>query len=101
MGNAVFMFAVALPWVTQDAVVSLIFDATKVMIPVITGFTVLFAGSVGKIWQLRHENKPLHIVWWLVGLVDRLVFSRLFCRSTGSGHQVYRWRQSAPPGDTV
>ena len=35
-----------------DPVVSLVFDAAKIMAPVVIGFAVLFVGSVGTLWRM-------------------------------------------------
>ena len=42
-----------------DPVVSLVFDAAKIMVPVVTGFAVLFAGSVGTVSRMGRS-----ISWW-------------------------------------
>ena len=44
-------------------VVSLVFDAAKTMVPVVTGFAVLFAGSLGKLWQMRQATDGPTIPW--------------------------------------
>jgi hypothetical protein len=35
--------------------VELIFRAVNVMLPVVTGYLVLFVGAIGKLWQLSEE----------------------------------------------
>lgn len=46
-------------------VVNLVFDAAKIMVPVVTGFAVLFAGSVGKLWQAGQPIGRSTIARWL------------------------------------
>jgi hypothetical protein len=49
--------------------IELVFDAVGVMIPVVTGFLVLFAGSVGKLWEREREKKDTQVAWKTAVLV--------------------------------
>ena len=52
--------------------VKLIFDAVKVMIPVLTGFLVVFVGAVGKLWDMSRKppgSEDIRISWVTAGLV--------------------------------
>ena len=40
-------------------IIELLFEAVKIMIPVVTGFTVLFGGSLGRLWE--RKNFPSNI----------------------------------------
>ncbi len=48
--------------------ISLLLDITKVMIPVITGFILLFGGTIGKLWEFQRRDVPLKIDWGLVAV---------------------------------
>ncbi len=46
--------------------VDLMFQATNVMMPIITGYLVLFVGAIGTLWDMSN-NRPVRIDWRLVG----------------------------------
>ena len=58
-------------------VVSLVFDASKTMVPVVTGFAVLFAGSLGKLWQMGQANGRSTIAWWRASIAVALTLLSL------------------------
>ena len=50
--------------------VDLFFQAVNVMIPVVTGFLILFMGAVGTLWQMSTAERPLRIAWrWIYATV--------------------------------
>ncbi|NEP16130.1 MAG: hypothetical protein F6J97_04410 [Leptolyngbya sp. SIO4C1] len=46
--------------------VDLIFQAVSVMVPVVTGYLLLFVGAMGKLWELSMQ-KRLKVAWRLAG----------------------------------
>lgn len=48
--------------------INLIKDGVSIMIPVVTGFIVLFGGSLGKQWQMAKSFPDSHIPWRIAGV---------------------------------
>ena len=49
---------------TQSSVetVELIFQVVSIMVPVVTGYLVLFVGAIGRLWELSSERQ-LRLAW--------------------------------------
>lgn len=71
--------------------VKLIFQAMNVMIPVVTGFLVLFVGSIGKLWHIHRSDNKIRIAWKtasIVVLISRTCLGVLG-RCSGVRYQVH------------
>ena len=58
--------------------IALLKDAVSIMIPVITGFVVLFSGSMGKLWDTARSKSAGPISWTLAGISLLLAVVSLF-----------------------
>lgn len=58
--------------------ISLLKDAVSIMIPVITGFIVLFCGLLMKLWQTTDANKRKAYPWMMVFTTVFTSFISLF-----------------------
>ena len=58
--------------------IALLKDAVSIMIPVITGFVVLFSGSMGKLWDMARSKSAGPIPWTLAGISLLLAVVSLF-----------------------
>ena len=59
--------------------IKLLFEATQIMIPVLTGFVALFGVSFGKLWEKNREGGGIALSWPLaVGVVACIVLSLAF-----------------------
>jgi Na+-driven multidrug efflux pump len=84
--------------------VELVFHAVGVMIPVVTGFLVLFAGSVGKLRERSRKEKDARVVWKtavLVALIELLAIGFFagamalgIIYSTGEPETLFRMKYS-------
>lgn len=61
----------------MEKALEILFEATKIMIPVVTGFIVLFTGAVGKMWQIQKSDESLTIKWLWVGVTLGLAICSL------------------------
>jgi hypothetical protein len=46
--------------------VELVFQAVSVMVPVVTGYLILFVGAMGRLWELSSERR-LRLAWRFAG----------------------------------
>jgi len=58
--------------------VALLKDAVSIMIPVITGFVVLFCGSMGRLWDTARSKSGGPVSWTLAGISLLLAVVSLF-----------------------
>jgi hypothetical protein len=58
--------------------ISLLKDAVSIMIPVITGFVVLFGASIGKLWQTTDASRRASYPWLNAGVAIFFAFISLF-----------------------
>lgn len=87
-----------------DPTISLLFEATKIMIPVLTGFVALFGASFGKLWEKNRSVDGISISWPIaICVVGAIVLSlAFFCgvmalcikASTGEVQDFFWWSLS-------
>lgn len=58
--------------------INLLKDAVSIMIPVITGFVVLFGVSIGKLWQTSNSSKRASYPWCNAGVAIFIALISLF-----------------------
>jgi hypothetical protein len=58
--------------------INLLKDAVSIMIPVITGFVVLFGVSIGKLWQTSDASKRASYPWCNAGVAIFFALISLF-----------------------
>ena len=53
---------------TQSSVetVELVFQVVSIMVPVVTGYLVLFVGAIGRLWELSRDRQ-LRLAWRFIG----------------------------------
>lgn len=83
-----------------EQTISLLFEATKIMIPVLTGFVALFGAAFGRLWERSRDEGSLSISWSLAGLVVAAIVISLafFCgvmalaiKASVGGSQDFLW----------
>lgn len=58
--------------------IALLKDAVSIMIPVITGFVLLFCGSMGRLWDTARSKSAGPVSWTLAGISLLLAVVSLF-----------------------
>ena len=94
---------------TLDPTVSLLFEVTKIMIPVLTGLVALLGASFGKLWETSRSDSNLNPSWSLAAcaVAAAVVSLAFFCgvmalcikASTGIPQDFFAW--SLPPDKAI
>lgn len=95
---------------TLDPTVSLLFEATKIMIPVLSGFIALFGASFGKLWEKSRSTGDITLSWPLaIAVAGATVLSlAFFCgvmalciKATTSGTQTFLLLWAMSPSESI